>query len=42
MRTTFNGFGLGLSAEVNDEPMASQYLGERRDPRHSDNVVSLR
>ena len=42
MRTTFNGFGLGLTAEVADAPMASQYLGNRRDPRHSDNVVSLR
>ena len=42
MRTTFNGFGLGLTAEVADEPMASQYLGNRRDPRQSDNVVSLR
>ena len=42
MRTAFNGFGLGLTAEVTDEPMASQYLGNRRDPRQSDNVVSLR
>lgn len=42
MRTRFNGFGEGLSAEVADEPMASQYLGNRRDPRASDNVVSLR
>jgi ornithine decarboxylase len=29
-------------AEVDDEPMASQYLGNRKDPRVSDNVVSLR
>ena len=42
MRTRFNGFGEGLCAEVSDEPMASQYLGNRRDPRASDNVVSLR
>ncbi len=42
MRTGFNGFGQGASVEVSDEPMASQYLGNRRDPRQSDNVVSLR
>ena len=42
MRTRFNGFGEGLVVDVIDEPMASQYLGNRRDPRHSDNVVSLR
>ncbi len=42
MRTKFNGFGSGEVREVSDEPMASQYLGTRRDPRHSDNVVSLR
>jgi ornithine decarboxylase len=42
MRTKFNGFGAGLTVEVGDEPMASQYLGDRRDPRVSDNVVSLR
>ncbi|MES2491921.1 MAG: type III PLP-dependent enzyme [Pseudomonadota bacterium] len=42
MRTRFNGFGAGEVAEVSDEPMASQYLGDRRDPRVSDNVVSLR
>ncbi len=42
MRTGFNGFGQGITAEVSDEPMASQYLGDRRDPRISDNVVSLR
>ena len=42
MRTAFNGFGQGAVVEVSDEPMASQYLGNRRDPRHSDNVVSLR
>jgi ornithine decarboxylase len=45
MRTGFNGFGQGaLSAagvEVSDEPMSSLYTG-RRDPRQSDNVVSLR
>ena len=42
MRTRFNGFGSGEVVEVADEPMASQYLGNRRDPRVSDNVVSLR
>jgi ornithine decarboxylase len=42
MRTAFNGFGQGEVAEVDDEPMASQYLGNRKDPRVSDNVVSLR
>lgn len=42
MRTAFNGFGQGEIAEVADEPMASQYLGNRKDPRVSDNVVSLR
>ncbi len=42
MRTRFNGFGQGDVVGVTDEPMASQYLGNRRDPRVSDNVVSLR
>ena len=42
MRTAFNGFGLSLPVEVGDEPMASQYRGDRQDPRRSDNVVSLR
>ena len=42
MRTRFNGFGTGLVQNVGDEPMASQYCGTRRDPRVSDNVVSLR
>ncbi|MEP7221922.1 MAG: type III PLP-dependent enzyme [Novosphingobium sp.] len=42
MRTAFNGFGQGAVVEVTDEPMASQYRGDRRDPRVSDNVVSLR
>jgi len=42
MRTRFNGFGTGLVENVGDEPMASQYCGTRRDPRVSDNVVSLR
>ena len=45
MRTAFNGFGQGSlsdsGVEVTDEPMASLYIG-RRDPRVSDNVVSLR
>ncbi|MCB2057181.1 MAG: type III PLP-dependent enzyme [Novosphingobium sp.] len=42
MKTAFNGFGQAQVVEVGDEPMASQYHGNRRDPRHSDNVVSLR
>ena len=42
MKTRFNGFGEGLVVDATDEPMASQYMGGRRDPRHSDNVVSLR
>jgi ornithine decarboxylase len=42
MKTAFNGFGTALTIEVADEPMASQYRGDRRDPRASDNVVSLR
>ena len=42
MKTAFNGFDAARVIEVADEPMASQYLGNRRDPRVSDNVVSLR
>jgi len=42
MKTGFNGFGESEVHEAEDEPMASQYLGNRRDPRVSDNVVSLR
>ncbi len=42
MKTAFNGFGEASAIEVADEPMASQYAGNRRDPRSSDNVVSLR
>ncbi len=42
MKTAFNGFGQAEALEAEDEPMASQYLGNRRDPRQSDNVVSLR
>ncbi len=42
MKTAFNGFGATEVFEVSDEPMASQYRGDRRDPRVSDNVVSLR
>ena len=42
MRTRFNGFGAGETCEVADEPMASQYIGGRRDPRAADNVVRLR
>ena len=42
MRTKFNGFGEGITVDVADEPMASQYRGDRQDPRRKDNVVSLR
>ncbi|MFM5917113.1 MAG: type III PLP-dependent enzyme [Novosphingobium sp.] len=42
MKTAFNGFGQAAAIETSDEPMASQYMGDRRDPRQSDNVVSLR
>jgi len=42
MKTGFNGFGTAEVSIVEDEPMASLYTGERRDPRASDNVVSLR
>lgn len=42
MRTAFNGFGQGDVVTVADEPMASLYRGDRKDPRVSDNVVSLR
>jgi ornithine decarboxylase len=42
MKTAFNGFGATAVHEVTDEPMSSQYRGNRRDPRVSDNVVSLR
>ena len=42
MKTAFNGFGETEVHEASDEPMASQYRGDRRDPRVSDNVVSLR
>ena len=42
MKTACNGFGASEVREVADEPMASQYCGDRRDPRVSDNVVSLR
>ncbi|HEX4848960.1 MAG TPA: type III PLP-dependent enzyme [Novosphingobium sp.] len=42
MKTRFNGFGAGQVVDVTDEPMASQYRGDRKDPRAKDNVVSLR
>lgn len=42
MRTAFNGFGHTDPIDVMNEPMATQYRGDRRDPRVSDNVVSLR
>ncbi|MFM5884862.1 MAG: type III PLP-dependent enzyme [Novosphingobium sp.] len=42
MKTAFNGFGQAAAVTVSDEPMASQYAGNRKDPRASDNVVSLR
>jgi len=42
MKTAFNGFDAAGVVIAADEPMASQYRGDRRDPRVSDNVVSLR
>jgi ornithine decarboxylase len=42
MKTAFNGFGESEVHEVADEPMASQYRGDRADPRVSNNVVRLR
>jgi len=42
MRTGFNGFGDAEVHETADEPMASQYRGDRVDKRVSNNVVSLR
>ena len=42
MKTAVNGFGENEVHEATDEPMSSQYRGDRRDPRVSDNVVSLR
>ena len=42
MKTAFNGFGQSAVVTATDEPMASQYMGGRKDPRASDNVVSLR
>jgi len=42
MKTAFNGFGESVVHEAADEPMASQYRGERRVRPAADNVVSLR
>ena len=42
MKTGFNGFGDAEVHEAADEPMASQYRGDRLDTRVSNNVVSLR
>ncbi|WP_338465979.1 type III PLP-dependent enzyme [Novosphingobium sp. ZN18A2] len=42
MKTAFNGFDAADVINVSDEPMASQYRGDRNDPRVSDNVVALR
>jgi len=42
MKTRFNGFGAAEAVVVDDEPMESLYRGDRQDPRHSENVVSLR
>jgi ornithine decarboxylase len=42
MKTRFNGFGTAEAVVVDDEPMESLYRGDRPDPRHSENVVSLR
>jgi len=42
MRTGFNGFGECEVHEAADEPMASQYRGDRAPKRVPDNVVRLR
>jgi ornithine decarboxylase len=42
MRTGFNGFGECEVHEAADEPMASQYRGDRAPKRLPDNVVRLR
>jgi ornithine decarboxylase len=42
MKTAFNGFGEAEVIDVADEPMASQYTGERRARPAADNVVALR
>jgi ornithine decarboxylase len=42
MKTRFNGFGAAEAVIVADEPMASLYSGDRKDPRKSENVVNLR
>ena len=46
MKTGFNGFGDAQQVDVADEPMASLFRGDRKDPRkdgrESDNVVNLR
>jgi ornithine decarboxylase len=42
MKTAFNGFGESEVHEVTDEPMASQYTGERRVLPDAGNVVALR
>lgn len=41
MKTGFNGFGEAISIDVEDEPMASLYRGDRDRPA-TDNVVNLR
>ena len=41
MRTAFNGFGEGQRVIVDDEPMASAYLGERPETERRSNVVTL-
>ena len=41
MKTACNGFGASEVREVADVPMPSQYRGDCRDPRVSDNVVRL-
>jgi hypothetical protein len=35
MKTRFNGFGTGSVVTVDDEPMHSQYRGDRRDPHQA-------
>ncbi len=42
MRTQFNGFGVGETAELADEPMATLYGGEDEAEPVANNVVALR
>jgi ornithine decarboxylase len=41
MRTGFNGFGVGETVIVEDEPMASAYTGEHLPVELPSNVITL-